>query len=62
VIITQKGEARLVVQDVESYELTRETMALLMILVLGEQQIEAGLVVTTEKAFRQIRKRRSWEE
>jgi len=59
-IITQNGAARLVIQDVESYELTQETLALLTILVLGDQKIEAGRVVTAEKAFRQIRKRRSW--
>jgi prevent-host-death family protein len=58
-IITQNGEARLVVQDVVSYEQTQETLALLKILALGNQQIEAGRVVTAEKAFRQIRKRRS---
>ncbi len=58
-IITQNGEARLVVQDVESYERTQETLALLKILALGNQQIETGRVVTAEKAFRQIRKRRS---
>ena len=58
-IITQNGEARLVVQDVESYEQTQETLALLKILALGNQQIEAGRVVAAEKAFRQIRKRRS---
>ena len=58
-IITQNGEARLVVQDVESYEQTQETLVLLKILALGNQQIEAGRVVTAEKAFRQIRQRRS---
>ena len=58
-IITQNGEARLVVQDVKSYEQTQETLALLKILALGNQQIEAGRVLTAEKAFRQICKRRS---
>lgn len=58
-IITQNGEARLVVQDVESYEQTQETLALLKILALGNQQIEAGRVVDVEEAFRQVRKRRS---
>ena len=58
-IITQNGEARLVVQDVESYEQTQETLALLKILALGNQQIQAGRVVAAGKALRQIRKRRS---
>ena len=58
-IITQNGEARLVVQDVESYERTQETLAMLKILALGNQQIEVGRVVTVENAFRQVRKRSS---
>ena len=43
-IITQNGEAKAVVQDIDSYEQTQETLALLKILALGNQQIEAGEV------------------
>ena len=43
-IITQNGEARVVIQDIESYEQTQETMALLKILALGNRQIENGNV------------------
>lgn len=39
-IITQRGEAKVVVQDIESFEKTRETMALLKILALGNRQVE----------------------
>ena len=42
VIITQNGEAKAVLQDVASYEETQETLALLKILALGNQDIEAG--------------------
>jgi len=38
-IITQNGEAKAVIQDVVSYEETQETLALLKILALGNQQI-----------------------
>jgi len=41
-IITQNGEAKAVMQDVQSYERTQETLALLKILALGTRQIEAG--------------------
>ena len=34
-IITQNGEAKAVMQDVQSYERTQETLALLKILALG---------------------------
>jgi len=43
-IITQNGEAKVVMQDIESYEETQETMALLKILALGNRQIEEGKV------------------
>ena len=41
-LITQNGEARAVLQDVQSYEDTQETMALLKLLALGQQDIQAG--------------------
>ena len=43
-VITQNGEAKAVLQDVASFEETQETMALLKILALGNQEIEAGKV------------------
>ncbi|OYW39696.1 MAG: antitoxin, Phd family protein [Hydrogenophilales bacterium 12-61-10] len=41
-VITQNGEAKAVLQDVASYEETQETLALLKMLALGNQDIEAG--------------------
>ena len=41
-VITQKGEAKIVMQDIESYEQMQETMALLKILALGTKQVEEG--------------------
>jgi prevent-host-death family protein len=38
-LITQNGEARAVLQDIASYENTQETLALLKILALGNQEI-----------------------
>lgn len=43
-LITQNGKARAVIQDVASFEETQETLALLKILALGNQEIEAGKV------------------
>jgi len=43
-VITQNGEAKAVIQDIASYEETQETLALLKILALGNQVIEAGRV------------------
>lgn len=50
-VFTRNGEARLVVQDVESYEKTKETMALLRILALGNRQVEEGKVVSAAERF-----------
>jgi len=57
-IITQNGEAKVVVQDIESYEQTQETLALLKILALGNRQIEAGQVKPAEEVFANLRSKR----
>jgi prevent-host-death family protein len=54
-IITQNGEAKAVMQDVQSYEQTQEILALLKILALGTRQIEAGDVQPAIAAIKQIR-------
>lgn len=41
-VITQNGEAKAVLQDVASYEQTQETLALLKLLAMSEQDIAAG--------------------
>ena len=56
-IITQNGEATAVIQDIASYEKTQETLALLKILALGEQQIKEGKTVPLAKAMRHFRDR-----
>ena len=57
-IITQNGEAKAVVQDIESYERTQETMALLKVLALGNRQIEEGKVQTAADVIGRLRERR----
>jgi prevent-host-death family protein len=41
-VITQNGEAKAVLQDVASFEETQESLALLKILALGNQDVAAG--------------------
>lgn len=41
-LITQNGEARLMVMDVASWEQQEQTMALLKLLAMGHREIEAG--------------------
>ena len=57
-IITQNGEAKVIMQDIHSYEQQQETMALLKILALGNQQIEDGKIQTASNAIKAIRERR----
>lgn len=57
-IITQNGEARIVVQDIESYERTEETLALLKILALGNRQVEQGKVTPARLALEKVNERR----
>jgi len=60
-VITQNGEARAVIQDVASYEETQETLALLKILALGNQEIEAGKVKPVAEVVARLRAKRSTE-
>lgn len=57
-IITQNGEAKVVIQDIESYEQTQETMALLKILALGIRQIEEGKVQPVTDVIKRLHERR----
>jgi len=41
-VITQNGEAKLVVMDVSTFEASQQTLALLKILALGTIEIEKG--------------------
>lgn len=56
-VITQNGEAKAVIQDIQSYEQSLETMALLKILALGTQQVEDGKVQPAGKVVRRLRDR-----
>jgi prevent-host-death family protein len=57
-VITQNGEAKVVIQDIDSYEKTQQTMALLKILALGMRQVEEGDIVPANEAIKRVRKRR----
>ena len=56
-IVTQNGEAKAVVQDIDSYEQTQETVALLKMLALGNRQIEAGRVQPAAEVIARLRER-----
>lgn len=56
-VITQNGEAKAVVQDIASYEQTQETLALLKLLALGNQDIQAGRAKPARLVVERLRSR-----
>ena len=57
-VITQNGEAKAVLQDVASFEQTQETLALLKILALGNQDVAAGKVKPSADVVSRLRAKR----
>ncbi len=58
-VITQNGEAKAVLQDVASFEETQQTLALLKILALGNQDVEAGRIKPVAKVVSRLRAKRA---
>ncbi len=58
-VITQNGEAKAVLQDVASFEETQETLALLKILAIGNQDLEAGRVKPVADVVARLRAKRA---
>jgi len=50
-LITQNGEAKLVVMDVKTFEQQEQTIALLQLLAQGRRNIEEGRVVAAADVF-----------
>ncbi|MBF0145649.1 MAG: type II toxin-antitoxin system Phd/YefM family antitoxin [Magnetococcales bacterium] len=55
VIITLHGEAKAVLQDIGTCEQTQETLALLKLLAMGNQEIEQGAVVSAVETIQHLR-------
>lgn len=58
-IITQNGEAKAVLQDVASFEETQETLALLKVLALGNQDVAAGRLKPVADVVERLRAKRT---
>jgi prevent-host-death family protein len=58
-VITQNGEAKAVLQDVASFEETQETLALLKILALGNQDVASGKVKPVADVVTRLRAKRA---
>lgn len=58
-VITQNGEAKAVLLDIASFEETQETLALLKILALGNQDVAAGKVRPVADVVARLRAKRA---
>ncbi len=56
-VITQHGEAKVVVQDVHTYEQTQESLALLKMLAQSSRSIKEGKFKPARRAFEDLNKR-----
>lgn len=56
VIVTQNGRARVIIQDLKTYERTQETLAILELARQGDEDIAAGRTQPIKSAFAELRK------
>ncbi len=56
VVITQNGEAKVILQDIHEYEKTQESLALLKILAMSRKSLEEGKTKPFGDAFMDVRK------
>lgn len=54
-VVTQNGESKAVIQSVEDYERTQETLAMLKLLTMSEREVQAGRVRPVADVFRDLR-------
>lgn len=59
VVITQSGEAKVVIQDVASYEADKRTLLMLKLLAQGASDADAGRVTDHDELFDQLEKKLS---
>jgi prevent-host-death family protein len=56
-VVTHNGEAKVVVQDIRSYEQMQETLALLKILTRSKQNIQRRKTKSMDEVFRSLDQR-----
>lgn len=56
IVITQNGEAKAVLVDIESYQNIKDAFNLMKIIQLSEKEIEKGYFRTAEDVFNDIEK------
>ncbi len=54
IIITHNGEAKMVVQDAESYYNLKQSLSMLKLVAMGKEQIDPGKTRSAEEVFKSI--------
>jgi prevent-host-death family protein len=54
IVITQNGEAKVVVQDIESYQNLQNSLHLLKLIIHSENEIKNGKFKSQEKVFNDL--------
>ena len=57
VVITQNGEAKAVVQDIQSYENLQNSLSMLRMIIQSENDIEKGNVFAQKEMFENLEKK-----
>lgn len=58
-VITQNGEAKAVIQDIEEYDKLQESLAMLKLIAQGVNDIEHGRIKPLKESFSDIRRKTS---
>ncbi|GHV95879.1 antitoxin [Spirochaetia bacterium] len=56
IVITQNGEARAVLVDIETYQETQDAFALLSLIKIAERDVQEGNTEPAKKVFAELRK------
>ena len=57
IVITQNGEAKAVLVDIESYQTMKDAFSLLKIIQISEKDVRAGNHKETDQVFKDLKKR-----
>ncbi|MCK4763525.1 MAG: type II toxin-antitoxin system Phd/YefM family antitoxin [Candidatus Aminicenantes bacterium] len=57
VIITHNGEAKMVVQDIESYNDLKESLSMLKLAAMGREQVDKGRTRSADEVFESLEKK-----
>ena len=57
IVVTQNGEPRAVLQDIESFERTRKALAILKLAAQGEAEVRSGKGIPQKEVFVRLKKK-----